>query len=259
MTRLSTTSMVAIHSVSAAKTTDSAAQKPKPALIRGRVDSAYPKRNAKPIAKAMVATADRPSAVPTIRPMTSPRAHPVRQCSVALAASALRGLRRGGMTSAYPQGVYPSRSGLCGSATVYSPATACAPASGVARRSPRREATGLRTDNTTAATSSTAASAVWRRLRRDGAVRRCAPDRPRVHSTETGVIDSTDQRLAYDDIVSRRRWQRAIGHHVASLFAHRVARRGGTRRPGSARTLHSRRGASPQRTADACRGDGPRQ
>ena len=77
----------------------------------------------------------------------------------------------------------------------------------------------MRTDNTTAATSSTAASAVWRRLRRDGAVRRCAPDRPRVHSTEPGVIDSTDQRLAYDDIVSRRRWQRAIGHHVASLFA----------------------------------------
>ncbi len=88
ITRLSTSSIVAIDSVSAAKTTLRAAKKPRPAFSNGSVDSAYPNRNARPIASAIVTAAESPRAVPIIRPRISPIAQPVRQCSVALAAMA---------------------------------------------------------------------------------------------------------------------------------------------------------------------------
>jgi len=86
MTALSTTSIVAIDSVSAARTTPSAPKKPSPPLMSGSVERVYPNRNARPTASPIVARVLSPRAVPTISPPISPIAHPVRQWSVALAA-----------------------------------------------------------------------------------------------------------------------------------------------------------------------------
>ena len=111
MMKLSVTSITAIERVSAASTTVSAAPRVMPAFKSGRVDRAYPKRKASPMAKIIVIWLGHPRAVPIIKPRTSPMAHPVRQWSVALIAILLRAFScvlsvDWCMELLYPRGVY---------------------------------------------------------------------------------------------------------------------------------------------------------
>jgi hypothetical protein len=62
----------------------------RPARNNGSDVSAYPKRNARPTARAIEPASPQSSAVAIVIPTTSPMRQPVRQWFVALAASRLR-------------------------------------------------------------------------------------------------------------------------------------------------------------------------
>ena len=78
--------IVAIETVSAARTSRSACLAGMPARSSGVADSVYPKTNARAIATAVLRPLPHPRAVAAMSPTISPMAHPVRQCSVADAA-----------------------------------------------------------------------------------------------------------------------------------------------------------------------------
>lgn len=80
---VSTISMVAIEKVSDAKARRADRLKPMPCLSNGRMVNEYPKRNARPIASAIVACMLQPKLEPMTLPRISPIAHPVKQCNVA--------------------------------------------------------------------------------------------------------------------------------------------------------------------------------
>ena len=86
MLRLSTISMIAIDTVSAASAMRAAARTASPPRTNGIMVKMYPDTNARAIASAIVWRLLQPSAVPITMPSTSPMAQPVRQCSVAVSA-----------------------------------------------------------------------------------------------------------------------------------------------------------------------------
>ena len=79
ITILSTTSIVAIESVSAANTTERAAKKATPVRSNGSVDKLNPNTKANAIEIRIVKPLPSPSAVPSTKPVTSPIAQPVKQ------------------------------------------------------------------------------------------------------------------------------------------------------------------------------------
>ena len=76
---LSTSSITAIETVSAASATPSACRNGTPAASTGRIASVYPKKKASTIEIAMLPALCQPSAVLITMPRTSPIAQPVRQ------------------------------------------------------------------------------------------------------------------------------------------------------------------------------------
>src|SRR4029453_7377668 len=80
---LSTASMIAIETVSDANPIPLGWRNPKPARKTGCNVSAYPKTNARTIARAICTAFPQPNAVATAIPTTSPITHPVRQWTVA--------------------------------------------------------------------------------------------------------------------------------------------------------------------------------
>jgi len=90
---LSVISMTVIDTVSAARASLVASPKAMPAPTSGRMVSALPKKKARPMATARVASVASPRAVPMTSPSTSPIAQPVRQWVVAPNGQAVQGVR----------------------------------------------------------------------------------------------------------------------------------------------------------------------
>src|SRR5690606_26141033 len=88
MITLSTSSITAMETVSAASATLTAAFRDTPARTTANRVKEYPKTKARAMASTIVGTLPHNSDVPMTMPRISPRAHPVRQCSVAFTAIA---------------------------------------------------------------------------------------------------------------------------------------------------------------------------
>jgi hypothetical protein len=71
--------MTVIESVSEAKARGSTVPSARPDRKSGSIVSKYPKKNARIMAKTIVAKMPHPRIVPITNPSTSPMAHPVRQ------------------------------------------------------------------------------------------------------------------------------------------------------------------------------------